>query len=118
MLTMKDIVRDDQASLREKSKPVELPPSKETKNTLNRMLEFLINSQDEEVAEKYKLRPGVGIAAPQIGINKQFTVIHFEYDDKLYSYKLINTKIINHSVEQVYLFAAAGFLCDDDGYVV
>ena len=52
MLTMKDIVRDDQASLREKSKPVELPPSKETKNTLNRMLEFLINSQDDEIAEK------------------------------------------------------------------
>src|SRR5699024_2965410 len=66
------------------------------------------------VAEKYNLRPGVGIAAPQIGINKQFTVINFEYDDKLYSYKLINPKIISHSVEQSYLVAVEGCLSVDD----
>ena len=41
------------------------------------MIEFIKNSQDEEVAEKYKLRSGVGLAAPQIGINKQLIVIHF-----------------------------------------
>src|SRR5699024_7639825 len=54
--------------------------------------------------------------APQIGINKQFTVIHFEYDDKLYSYKLINPKIISHSVEQAYLVAGEGCLSVDDDY--
>ena len=34
------------------------------------MIEYLINSQDDELAKKYNLRPGVGLAAPQIGINK------------------------------------------------
>ncbi len=116
MLTMKDIVRDNEASLREKSKPVELPPSKETKDTLNKMLEFLLNSQDDDIAEKYNLRPGVGIAAPQIGINEQLTVVHFDYDDKLYSYKLINPKIISHSVELAYLAGGEGCLSVDDDY--
>lgn len=116
MLTMKDIVRDDQASLREKSQAVELPPTKETKDILNRMLEFIKNSQDEEIAEKYNLRAGVGIAAPQIGINKQLTVVHFEYNDKLYSHKLINPKIISHSVEQTYLASGEGCLSVDEDY--
>src|SRR5690625_6776562 len=116
MITMKDIIRDDQKSLREKSEKVEFPLNEDIKESLNKMYEFLINSQDEEVAEKYNLRPGVGIAAPQIGINKQFTVIHFEYDDKLYSYKLINPKIISHSVEQAYLVAGEGCLSVDDDY--
>src|SRR5699024_118849 len=50
------------------------------------------------------------------GINKQFTVIHFEYDDKLYSYKLINQKIISHSVEQAYIVAGEGCLSVDEDY--
>lgn len=116
MITMEDIVRDDQASLREKSIKVNLPPNKQTKETLNRMLEFLKNSQDEEFAEKHNLRAGVGIAAPQIGINEQLTVVHFEYEDKLYSYKLINPKIISHSVEQAYLVGGEGCLSVDEEY--
>ena len=35
------------------------------------MIEFVINSQDPEMAEQYSLRPGIGIAAPQIGISKK-----------------------------------------------
>ena len=35
------------------------------------MIEFVINSQDPEMAEKYSLRPGIGLAAPQIGISKE-----------------------------------------------
>src|SRR5690625_5418284 len=110
MITMKDIIRDDQKSLREKSEKVEFPLNEDIKESLNKMYEFLINSQDEEVAEKYNLRPGVGIAAPQIGINKQFTVIHFEYDDKLYSYKLINPKIISRSEEHTSELQSRGHL--------
>lgn len=116
MLTMKDIVRDDQASLREKSVDAELPPTKQTKDVLNKMQEFLINGQDDEIREKYGLRAGVGLAAPQIGINERLIVVHFDYDDKLYSYKLINPKIISHSVELTYLANGEGCLSVDDDY--
>src|SRR5690625_4497817 len=100
MLLMKDIVRDGHPALRKKSKEVPIPPSEEDIHILNKMLEFLKNSQDEEIAEKYNLRTGVGLAAPQIGINKQLIVIHFTYNDRLYSYQLINPKIVSHSVEK------------------
>lgn len=121
MLLMKDIVRDGHPALRKKSKEVPIPPSEEDIHILNKMLEFLKNSQNEEIAEKYKLRTGVGLAAPQIGINKQLIVIHFTHNDRLYSYQLINPKIVSHSVEKAYLSAGEGCLSVDeqiDGYVV
>lgn len=36
------------------------------------MLEHLRLSQIEEYAEKYNLRPGMGLAAPQVGVNERF----------------------------------------------
>lgn len=68
------------------------------------MLEFLINSQDEDLAEKYGLRGGVGIAAPQLAVTKRFLAIHVHDEkDRLYSYVLYNPKIRSHSVQQACL---------------
>ena len=53
MLTMKDIIRDGHPTLREKAKDVEVPLSNEDRETLKAMRTFLINSQDEETANKY-----------------------------------------------------------------
>ena len=114
MLLMKDIVRDGHPALRNKSIEVDLPPTKEDVQTLNKMMEFLKNSQDEKIAEKYKLRSGVGLAAPQIGINKQLIAIHFTHKDKQYSYQLINPKIISHSVEKAFLSGGEGCLSVDE----
>lgn len=121
MITMKEIVREGHPALREKSENVALPPSAEEKKMLEDMLEFLINSQDDEIAEKCNLRPGVGIAAPQLGINKRMMAVHFEdFDGKLYSYALINPKIVSHSVEVAYLQSGEGCLSVDrpvEGFV-
>ena len=121
MLTMENIVRDGHPALRKKSSLVQIPPTLEDKKTLNKMLHFLKNSQDETLKEKYQLRTGVGLAAPQIGINKQLLAIYFHYEDELYSYQLINPKIISHSVEKAFLANGEGCLSVDeqiDGYVV
>lgn len=120
MLLMDDIVRDGHPALRTKAEEVTLPPSEEDITTLNKMLEFIKNSQDDELAEKYELRSGVGLAAPQLGITKQMLVVHFEQDDKLYSYQLFNPKIISHSVEKAVLSGGEGCLSVDEtieGYV-
>src|SRR5690625_4405046 len=114
MLRMKDIVRDGHPALSKKSVEISLPPSKEDLQTLDKMMNFIKNSQDEEVSEKYNLRSGVGLAAPQIRINKKLIVIHFTYQDKLYSYQLINPKIISHSIEQAYLSGGEGCLSVDE----
>lgn len=113
---MKDIVRDGHPALRNKSETVSIPPLAEDITTLKKMTEFIINSQDDEIAERYELRAGVGLAAPQIGISKQLIVLHFEYDNKQYNYQLINPKIISHSVEKAYLHGGEGCLSVDEQF--
>lgn len=121
MITMKDIVREGNPSLRELANEVEIPPSDADKQLLDDMLTFLKNSQDEKKAEEYNLRPGVGLAAPQLGINKRLVAIHFEdASGKLYSYGLINPRIVSHSVEEAYLAGGEGCLSVDrqvEGFV-
>ncbi|MFC4404721.1 peptide deformylase [Gracilibacillus xinjiangensis] len=121
MITMKDIVREGDPVLRQVAEEVQMPPTDEEKETLNKMLTFLKNSQDEEIAKKYELRAGVGLAAPQIGIPKRMIAVHFQdFDEKEYSYALFNPKIVSHSVAKTYLTGGEGCLSVDRevaGYV-
>lgn len=114
MITMKDIIREGHPTLRKVAEEVKLPLSNQDKKTLKRMLEFLINSQNEEIAEKFNLRPGVGLAAPQINVSKRLIAIYAtDEENKLHSYMLINPKIISHSVELTYLYPCEGCLSID-----
>ncbi|MBU5468427.1 peptide deformylase [Virgibacillus sp. MSJ-26] len=121
MLTMKDVVREGHPALRKVTDEVSLPPTEEEVNLLKDMLTFLENSQDEIACDKYNLRPGVGLAAPQINVNKRMIAIHFEDNKgKMYNYGLFNPRIISHSVEKAYLAAGEGCLSVDrpvEGYV-
>ncbi|GAF22708.1 MULTISPECIES: peptide deformylase [Shouchella] len=114
MITMKDVVREGHPVLRKVAEPVETPLSHEDKETLLSMLEFLKNSQDPETAETYDLRPGVGLAAPQIGISKRLFAVHAtDENDKLYSLGIANPKVVSHSVEQNQLDSGEGCLSVD-----
>ncbi|WP_164217863.1 peptide deformylase [Virgibacillus sp. YIM 98842] len=121
MITMEDIVREGHPSLTAVAEEVSVPISDEDKHLLEEMLTFLKNSQNEEIAEKYSLRPGVGLAAPQLGINKRLIAVHFDdLNGKHYSYGMVNPKIISHSVEKAYLAGGEGCLSVDrnvEGYV-
>ena len=68
---MLKIVKDTNPQLKEKSVEVELPPSEENIKIVKQMLDYIKKSQDEKYAEKHGIRAGVGLAAPQIGINKK-----------------------------------------------
>ncbi|MBU8906758.1 peptide deformylase [Desertibacillus haloalkaliphilus] len=114
MLTMKDVIREGNPVLRKVAAEVNLPASDEDQEILQQMLDFVKNSQDPEVAEKYDLRPGVGLAAPQIGISKRMIAVHVEDEkEKLYSYGLYNPKIVSHSVEMTHLENGEGCLSVD-----
>jgi peptide deformylase len=121
MITMDDIIRDGHPSLRKVAEEVTLPASKEDKETLQELLEYVKNSQDKEVSMKYGLRPGIGLAAPQINILKRMIAVHVtDEKDQLYSYALFNPKIISHSLEKSYLTSGEGCLSVDEpfpGYV-
>lgn len=116
MILMKDIIDDRHPLIREISKPVEIPISKEDEQLLLDMHEFLVNSQDEELCDKYQLRPAVGIAAVQLGILKRMCAIHvLSYDQdgnitKADDYALVNPKIISYTEKQSYLKDGEGCL--------
>jgi peptide deformylase len=121
MITMEDIIRDGHPSLRKMAAEVPMPPSDEDKQILYSLLEYVINSQNPEIAAKYDLRPGIGLAAPQINVLKRMIAVHLTDDTgTLYSYALFNPKVISHSVEKSYLQTGEGCLSVDKaipGYV-
>lgn len=114
MILMKDIIREGNPLLREKSVEVNLPLSKEDEDILISMIEYIDNSIDPEIAEKYELRAAVGIAAPQIGILKKMFVIYLtDEQGREHFYPLVNPKIVSYSDEQIYLPGGEGCLSVD-----
>jgi len=110
MLRTKDIIDERDKRLRQVSKEVTFPLSKEDLENIDLMEEYLVNSQIEEKAEKYDLRPGMGMAAIQIGIPKRYIVIVHEVDEGFDSYIVINPKIVSNSTEMIYVEDGEGCL--------
>ena len=107
------IVKDTNPIMRQKSLPVSLPLSKEDKETLDEMIEYLKRSQDEEYASKHNIRPGIGMAAIQIGLLKRMFVIYYETDEGVTQYQLVNPKIIEYSFRKCALKDGEGCLSVD-----
>lgn len=111
MILMKDIIDEYHENIRKPSQPVQFPLSDEDRQILHDLKEYVLNSIDDETAELYGLRPSVGIAAPQINILKQLSVVA-AYDEfgEYFECELINPKIIRHSNFLRYLPQGEGCL--------
>ncbi len=111
MLLTKDILDEKDKRLRKKSVPVTFPMSKEEKKIIDEMVEHLTLSQIEEKAKEFNLRPGMGLAACQIGILKRFFVVVAEQEDGSFkNYILCNPRMISHSEELIYVGTGEGCL--------
>ena len=112
MIKQSDILNEkDIKTLKKVSNEVTFPLSEEDLFLINNMIMYLRLSQDEEYAEKYNIRAGMGLAAIQLGVQKRFFVISYKNDDGSFEeYKVINPKIISHSEEQVYVEEGEGCL--------
>jgi len=78
---------------------------------IQKMIDHLTNSQIEELSIKYDLRPGMGLAAPQVGINKNYFVVVHEVEEGIFdNYVIINPKIFSHSEELIYASEGEGCL--------
>jgi len=111
MLKTSDILDEKDKHLRAKNIDVTFPLSKERKKLINDMLEHLYYSQIEKYSKKYNLRPGMGLAAPQLGINERFFVIcHEEQENKFKDYIIINPQMISNSEELIYASEGEGCL--------
>lgn len=111
MLKTNEILDEKVKLLRTVSKEVEFPLTKEDKETIDKMIEYLHDSQIDELAEKYDLRPGMGLSAIQLGIPKRYFVVVYEVDENEFeTYVLINPRMISNSVEQIYVADGEGCL--------
>lgn len=106
MITMKDFVKEHSAILRKRTQEVAIPVTNEDRNTLLAMLQYLKNSQNPTLAKKYKLRPGSGLSANQIGVDKRMFAVLFDDQEMM----LINPKIMSHSINMIYLPEGEGCL--------
>ena len=106
------ILDEKEKILHEKAKPVtEFPLAKEDQKKIDDMIKYLTMSQIEEYAEKYDLRPGMGLAYPQIGVAKRIFVIVDEVEKgKFENYVIINPKIVSQSEELIYVGEGEGCL--------
>jgi peptide deformylase len=113
---MNDILMDPNPLLHKRASEVTLPLSDSDFSTLQSMLEYLHNSQDDVISEQYHLRPAVGLAAPQIGVMKRMFVMstYNEKGDALHEYVVVNPKILSASEEQTYLPGGEGCLSVDE----
>lgn len=118
---MKDIVREGHPSLRKRAEEVSFPLTIEDQKLGEDLLAYLKNSHDPEISEKYDLRAGIGLAAPQVNASKRIFALHITEEDKEpITFIAINPKIISHSVEKTYLSTGEGCLSVDrnvEGYV-
>lgn len=126
MLKTKDILDEKDKRLRLISDEVTFPLTEKDKKAIKDMIEYLHDSQIEEIAEERNLRPGMGMAAIQLGIKKRyFVVVHevTEEDDleqKFDTYILVNPKVVSHSEEMIAADVGEGCLSvnrETEGYV-
>ncbi|WP_269759982.1 peptide deformylase [Streptococcus dysgalactiae] len=131
LITMDDIIREGNPTLRAVAKEVTLPLSDEDILLGEKMMQFLKHSQDPVMGEKLGLRAGVGLAAPQIDVSKRIIAVlvpnlpdqEGNLPKEAYSLQevLYNPKIVSHSVQDAALADGEGCLSVDrvvEGYVV
>ncbi len=111
MLKTKDILDEKEKILRTVSKEVTFPLTKEDKETIDTMIKYLHDSQIDDLAQEYDLRPGMGMSAIQLGIPKRyFVVVHEVEEGQFDTYILINPRIISNSMEKIYVEEGEGCL--------
>lgn len=111
-----NILDEKDKRLRLVSDEIVFPIDDKEKEIIKKALEELKLSQIEEYSEKYDLRPGMGLAAIQLGIkNRWFVLVEETTDDddeeqKFKNYFFANPKIISSSEEIIYAEAGEGCL--------
>lgn len=105
------ILDEKDKRLHQVSKEVTFPLSDETKKLIDDVLTYLELSQDEEIAEKYDIRPGMGLSFCQMGIMDRIFVVSEELEDGSFArHIVINPEIISHSEELIYVGEGEGCL--------
>lgn len=121
------IIKDSDPLLRKKSSDVRVPLDAEDAEIAQFLHDYLVLTSDEKKAEELGARPGVGLAAPQIGQLKRIIAIYIPYTDKegkitsITQFLLVNPKVLERSIRPAYLVSGEGCLSVDEphpGHVI
>lgn len=131
LIDMDDIIREGHPTLRAVAQKVAFPLSDEDILLGEKMMQFLKHSQDPAMAEKLRLRGGVGLAAPQIDVSRRIIALLVpnptdeEGNPPTQAYALqevmYNPKIVAHSIQEAAVEGGEGCLSVDrevPGYVI
>lgn len=106
-----NILDEKEKILRLKCANVVEPLSEHERTLISRGLKQLRFSQIDNLAEKYDLRPGMGLAFPQLGISKRvIMIVHEEKPGEFKDYVVINPCIVSNSQEIIAAEAGEGCL--------
>ena len=106
-----NILDEKDPILRKTSEDASFPIPKEEKELIEQAIDHLTYSQIEEYEKKYDLRPGMGIAFPQLGISKRIIVIVHEVEENTFdNYVVVNPVIVSNSEEMIAAEAGEGCL--------
>lgn len=111
MITMKDFVKEHSGLLRKQTQDVAIPVPLEDRHTLLSMLQYLKNSQNPNLIKKYKLRPGSGLSANQIGVDKRMFAVLFKDHNQTHEMMFINPKVMSHSLNMIYFCLREKVVC-------
>ncbi len=114
------IIYDDNPKLKEKSEEVVFPISELEKETIEKMVSYIDASYYDE-AEKYNIKPGIGMAAVQMGLMKKIIYIHFDDNEIEHKYLLANPKVIKEFSNNSFIKSGEGCLSvkeDVEGYSI
>lgn len=105
------ILNETDPRLHKVSKEVTFPLDEKTIQKIYDCLDYLELSQNEEIAEEYGLRAGMGLSFCQIGIMDRIFVVSEDNGDGTFGrYIVINPKVLSHSEELVYVGEGEGCL--------
>lgn len=76
---------------------------------ISKMVSYIDACYDNK-DKKYKIKPGIAVAAPQMGLLKKIIYVHFKEGDVENKYLLANPKIISQSMVFSYLSSGEGCL--------
>jgi peptide deformylase len=94
--------------LREATKELTFPISDKDQELIDKMVAYIDESCNNP--EKCKIDPGIAIAAPQVGLDKNVIYINFVKDGTKYTYLIANPKIASESMVNSYLSGGEGCL--------
>lgn len=115
------ITIDENNQMRIKCEEVKFPLSNEDLINIKKMIAYIDESYNGN-AKKLDIRPGIGIAANQIGYKKRMFYIHLDDEKNIeHKYLLINPTILSKSVNKAYIIHGEGCLSvpkDKNGLVI